>query len=48
VEQVAVAMQSINQATVQSLASKRQAEKVAQDLNELACRLAEIVEQYQS
>jgi hypothetical protein len=36
VEQVAVAMQSINQATVQSLSSTRQAESAARDLNELA------------
>ena len=46
VEQIAVAMQSINQATVQSLASTRQAEKAAQELNDLARSLAEIVEQY--
>ncbi len=46
VEQIALAMQNINQATVQSLASTRQAEKAAQDLNELARHLAETVEQY--
>ncbi|MBN1890933.1 MAG: hypothetical protein JW850_23255, partial [Thermoflexales bacterium] len=44
--QIAMAMQSINQATVQSLSSTRQAEKAAYDLNELARRMAEIVEQY--
>ena len=33
VEQIAMAMQNINQATLQSLASTRQAEKAAQDLN---------------
>ncbi len=46
-EQIAVAMQNINQATAQSLASTRQAEKAAQNLNELARKLAWIVEQYQ-
>jgi methyl-accepting chemotaxis protein len=48
VEQIALAMQNINQATTQSLASTRQAEKAAQDLNNLARALAETVEQYQS
>jgi methyl-accepting chemotaxis protein len=48
VEQIALAMQNINQATVQSLASTRQAEKAAQDLNDLARTLTETVEQYQS
>jgi methyl-accepting chemotaxis protein len=47
VEQIALAMQNINQATVQSLASTRQAEKATQDLNELARRLTATVEQYQ-
>jgi methyl-accepting chemotaxis protein len=47
VEQIALAMQNINQATTQSLASTRQAEKAAQDLNDLARSLAETVEQYQ-
>jgi methyl-accepting chemotaxis protein len=47
VEQIAVAMQNINQVTVQGLASTRQAEKAAQDLNDLALGLTEIVEQYQ-
>jgi methyl-accepting chemotaxis protein len=46
VEQVAVAMQSINQAAVQSLASTRQAEKAARDLSDLAGRLIETVELY--
>ncbi len=46
VEQVAVAMQNISQATVQGLASTRQTEKAAQELNDLARRLAEMVEQY--
>jgi methyl-accepting chemotaxis protein len=47
VEQIALAMQNINQATVQSLASTRQAEKAAQDLNDLARSLTETVERYQ-
>jgi methyl-accepting chemotaxis protein len=47
VEQIALAMRNINQATVQSLSSTRQAEKTAQELNDLARSLAEIVEQYQ-
>jgi methyl-accepting chemotaxis protein len=47
IEQIALAMQNINQATVQSLASTRQAEKAAQDLNEVARSLTETVEQYQ-
>ena len=46
VEQVALAMRNINQATVQSLASTRQAERSAQELNDLARRLNEIVGQY--
>jgi methyl-accepting chemotaxis protein len=46
VEQVALAMQSINQATKQSLLNTRQSEKVAQDLNNLARHLTEIIEQY--
>jgi methyl-accepting chemotaxis protein len=46
VEQVAVAMKSTNQATVQSLASTRQTERAAQALSELASSLIEIVEQY--
>lgn len=47
VEQIAVAMQNINQVTVQGLVSTQQAEKAAQDLNDLARSLTEIVEQYQ-
>jgi len=48
VEQIALAMQNIHQATVQSLASTRQTEKAAQDLNELSRRLTETVEQYRA
>jgi methyl-accepting chemotaxis protein len=47
VEQIALAMRNINQATAQSLASTHQAEKTALDLNALARSLSEIVEQYQ-
>ncbi len=46
IEQIALAMRNINQATVQSLASTRQAEKSAQNLNELARSLTETVTQY--
>jgi methyl-accepting chemotaxis protein len=47
VEQVAVAMQNINQATVQSLSSTRQTEKAAQELNDLARNLMDVVTRYQ-
>ena len=46
IEQIALAMQNINQATVQSLASTWQAEKSAQSLNELARGLSQTVAQY--
>ena len=46
IEQIALAMGNINQATVQSLESTRQAEQAARDLNELAGSLREMVEQY--
>ncbi len=45
-EQVAVAMQNINQATMQNVSSTRQAERAAENLNHLAHSLAETVEQY--
>jgi methyl-accepting chemotaxis protein len=47
VEQIVLAMQNINQATVQTLATTRQSEKAAQDLNDLALRLAETIGQNQ-
>jgi methyl-accepting chemotaxis protein len=47
IEHTAVAMRNINQATVQSLASTRQAEKSAQSLNELARSLSQTVAQHQ-
>ena len=46
-DQIALAMQNINQATIQSLSSTRQAEKAAQDLNKLAQSLSGIVQRYQ-
>lgn len=47
VDQIAMAMQNINTAMMQSLASTRQAEKAAQDLNDLAHELSETVSRYQ-
>ncbi len=47
IEQIALAMQNIDQATVQSLVSTRQMERAAQNLNQLANTLAELVEQYE-
>jgi methyl-accepting chemotaxis protein len=47
IEQIALAMSNINQATVQSLASTRETEKAASDLNQLASKLMEMVERYQ-
>ncbi len=46
IEQIVSAMQSIKQATVQGLSSTRQTEKSAQDLNQLARKLTDIVSQY--
>jgi methyl-accepting chemotaxis protein len=46
IEQIALAMQNINQATVQGLASTRQAEKSAQNLNDLARKMADTVALY--
>lgn len=48
VEQIALAMQNINQATIQSLASTRQAEKSAQNLNDLALKMNETVAMYKN
>jgi methyl-accepting chemotaxis protein len=47
VDQISVAMQNINQATVQNLSSTRQTEKATRELNDLARNLTESVEQYQ-
>lgn len=46
IDQIAQAMQSINQATIQSLNSIRQIEQAARDLNELAHELDELVGRY--
>jgi methyl-accepting chemotaxis protein len=46
IEQISQAMQNINQVTVQSLASTRQVEKSAQNLNELASNFAGSVARY--
>ncbi|MCI0407906.1 MAG: methyl-accepting chemotaxis protein [Acidobacteria bacterium] len=43
VDQVALAMQNIQQASTQNMASTRQVERAAQDLNELAGRLKALV-----
>jgi methyl-accepting chemotaxis protein len=47
VDQIALAMQNINQATAQALSSTRQTEEAAKDLDRLSRRLEEIVERYQ-
>jgi methyl-accepting chemotaxis protein len=47
IEQIALAMQNINQAMVQSLASTREAEKATRDLHELARKLMGTVERYE-
>lgn len=44
IEQISVAMQNINQATMQSLSSTRETEKAAQTLSELAGKLAVVVD----
>ena len=46
-EQIALVMGNIKQVTTQSIDSTRQAEKAAQELDDLARSLAEIVAQYQ-
>jgi methyl-accepting chemotaxis protein len=47
IEQIALAMRDINEATMQSLESIRQAERAATDLNDLARRLAESVVEFE-
>jgi methyl-accepting chemotaxis protein len=47
IEQIALAMQNINQATAQGLSSTRQTENAAQDLNNLARHLFDMVAEYQ-
>jgi len=46
IEQIGLAMSTIQQATGQSLASTRQTERAAQDLNELAGQLMETVQEF--
>jgi methyl-accepting chemotaxis protein len=46
IEQIALAMQNINQATIQNLASTRQAERAAQDLSSLARQMESLVTRY--
>jgi methyl-accepting chemotaxis protein len=46
IDQISLAMQNINQVTMQSLASTRQTEKSAQNLNELARKMNEILAAY--
>jgi len=46
IEQIALAMDNINQATIQSLTSTRQAEKAAQDLSNLAQQMEGLVARY--
>jgi methyl-accepting chemotaxis protein len=46
IEQISLAMQNINQVTVQNLASIRQAEKAAQDLSSLAQQMESLVARY--
>jgi methyl-accepting chemotaxis protein len=48
IDQVALAMQNINQATVQSLASTRQTEQSAQNLSDISRHLTELVTQYKN
>jgi methyl-accepting chemotaxis protein len=45
-DQIGLAMDNINQASVQNTASMVQAEKAAKDLNELGLKLKKLVEQY--
>ncbi len=45
-EQIALAMQNINQATMQNLASTRQAEKAAQDLSAVAHQMEGLIARY--
>jgi len=45
-DQVAMAMQNIQQASLQNVASTKQTESTAQTLRELGLRLTQLVEQY--
>ncbi|MBI4444203.1 MAG: chemotaxis protein, partial [Acidobacteria bacterium] len=46
-DQVALAMENIKQASAQNVASTKQAETAAQSLHELGQKLKQLVEQYQ-
>ncbi len=46
IEQISLAMDNINQATMQNLSSTRQAEKAAQDLSTLAKQMENLVDMY--
>jgi methyl-accepting chemotaxis protein len=46
VEQITLAMRNIDQATIQNLASSRQAEQSAEDLAAVARQLKELVDRY--
>jgi methyl-accepting chemotaxis protein len=48
IEQISLAMKNINQVTVQSMASTKQAEKAAQNLNDLSRKLAETLQPYRA
>jgi methyl-accepting chemotaxis protein len=48
IEQISLAMKNINQVTVQSMASTKQAEKSAQSLNELSRKLADTLQAYRA
>jgi methyl-accepting chemotaxis protein len=48
IEQISLAMKNINQVTVQSMASTKQAEKAAQNLNELSRKLADTLQAYRA
>jgi len=45
-DQVALAMQNIKQASVQNVAGTRQSESAAQNLQDLGLNLKQLVEQY--
>jgi methyl-accepting chemotaxis protein len=48
IEQISLAMKNINQVTVQSMASTKQAEKAAQNLNELSRKLSDTLQAYRA
>jgi methyl-accepting chemotaxis protein len=48
IEQISLAMKNINQVTVQSMASTKQAEKAAQNLTELSRKLSDTLQAYRA